>query len=115
MPGARRSCGQLAQSCSPLRPMPLAVLSSDASIGQLVKDMVSNGQLPAGVPANFGYVTEIAQRASQAKLAALVPGARHDKKTHSGHNIHREQPQLVVEAIRDVVDAVREERDTPAR
>ena len=73
----------------------------------------ANGQLPAGVPADFGYVTEIAQRASQAKLAALVPGARHD--TNSGHNIHREQPQLVVAAIRDVGDAVNEERDTLAR
>jgi len=94
--------------------MPLAVLSSDASIAELVKDMAANGQLPAGVPADFGYVTDIAQRASQAKLAALVPGARHLKETHSGHNIHREQPQLVVEAIRDVVDAVRESRDTLA-
>jgi pimeloyl-ACP methyl ester carboxylesterase len=59
------------------------------------------------VPADFGYVTESAQRASQAQLAALVPGARHDKNTNSGHNIHREQPQLVVAAIREVVDAVR--------
>jgi hypothetical protein len=92
--------------------MPLAVLSSDASIGQLVKDMAVNSQLPAGVPDDFGYVTETAQRASQAKLAALVPGARHDTKTHSGHNIHREQPQIVVKAIHDVVDAVRQERDT---
>lgn len=96
----------------PMRPMPLAVLSSDASIGQLVMDMAANGQLPAGVPADFGFETEIAQRASQARLAALVPGARHDDETHSGHNIHREQPQLVVEAIRDVVDAVRQGRDT---
>ena len=103
------------RAAPPLRPMPLVVLSSDASIGQLVEDMAANGKLPAGVPADFGYVTDIAQRASQAKLAALVPGARHDKKTHSGHNIHREQPQLVVGAIRDVVDAVREKRDTLAR
>ena len=93
-----------------LRPMPLVVLSSDASIGQLVESMAAHGQLPAGVPADFGYVTEAAQRASQARLAALVPGARHVEDTNSGHNIHREQPQLVVEAIRDVVDAVRAER-----
>jgi pimeloyl-ACP methyl ester carboxylesterase len=98
----------------PLRPMPLAVLSSDASIAQLVKDMAANGQLPAGVAADFGYVTDTAQHASQAKLAALAPGARHEQKTHSGHNIHREQPQLVVMAIRDVVDAVRQGRDTLA-
>jgi pimeloyl-ACP methyl ester carboxylesterase len=102
------------RAAPPLRPMPLAVLSSDASIAQLVKDMAASGQLPAGVPADFGYVTENAQRVSQAKLAALVPGARHEEKTHSGHNIHREQPQLVVKAIRDVVDAVRQGRDTLA-
>ena len=98
-----------------LSSMPLAVLSSDASIGQLVKDMAANGQLPAGVPADFGYVTDNAQRASQARLAALVPGARHDKNTNSGHNIHREQPQLVVATIRDVVDAAREGRVTLVR
>lgn len=103
------------RAAPPLRTMPLAVLSADASIGQLVKDMAASGALPAGVPADFGYVIDMAQRASQARLAALVPGARHVKETHSGHNIHREQPQLVVEAIRDVVDAVREKRDTLVR
>ena len=102
------------RAAPPLRPMPLVVLSSDASIGQLVKDLAASGRLPAGVPADFGFVTEAAQGASQARLAALVPGARHVKNTNSGHNIHREQPQLVVAAIRDVVDAVRLGRDTLA-
>ena len=103
------------RAAPPLHAMPLAVLSSDASIGQLVESMAANGQLPAGVPADFGYVTEAAQRAAQAGLAALVPGARHVGNTNSGHNIHREQPQLVVEAIRDVVDAVRSGRDALVR
>ena len=102
------------RAAPPLRPMPLVVLSSDASIGQLVKDLAASGQLPAGVPADFGYVTEAAQVASQAGLAALVPGAWHVRDTNSGHNIHREQPQLVVAAIRDVVDAVRQGRATLA-
>ena len=100
------------RAASPLRPMPLAVLSADASIGQLVEELAAHHQLPPGVPADFGYVTETAQRASQARLAALVPGARHVTRTNSGHNIHREQPQLVVSAIRDVVAAAREGRDT---
>ena len=103
------------RAAPPLRPMPLVVLSSDASIGQLVQDMAAKGQLPAGVPADFGFVTERAQRVAQDKLAALVPGARHDKKTKSGHNIHHEQPQLVVKAIRDVVDATRANRDSLVR
>jgi hypothetical protein len=36
-----------------------------------------------------------------------VPGARHITKTNSGHDIHKEQPRLVTQAIIDVVDAVR--------
>ena len=44
---------------------------------------------------------------AQAKLAAEVPGARHVTDTDSGHDIHKDQPQLVVDSIRDVVDAVR--------
>ena len=100
------------RAAPPLRPMPLAVLSSDASIGQLVSEMAAHNQLPSTVPAEFGYVTERAQLESQAKLAALVPGARHYRNTNSGHNIHREQPQLVVAAIREVVDAVRGKRET---
>jgi pimeloyl-ACP methyl ester carboxylesterase len=102
------------RAAPPLRPLPLVVLSSDASIGQQVLDMAANGQLPAGVPADFGYVTESAQRVAQARLAALVPGARHVKDTNSGHNIHHEQPQLVVESIRDVVNAARAGRATLA-
>ena len=38
---------------------------------------------------------------------AMQFGARHVTKTASGHHIHVEQPQLVSDAIRDVVDAVR--------
>jgi pimeloyl-ACP methyl ester carboxylesterase len=34
-------------------------------------------------------------------------GAKHITDTHAGHHIHVEQPQLVTDAIRDVVDAVR--------
>jgi hypothetical protein len=36
-----------------------------------------------------------------------VPGARHITDTHSGHYIHQEQPQLVIDSIREVVDAAR--------
>jgi len=107
---ADRTFAQL-RAAPPMRQMPLAVLSSDQSIGRLVEELAASNQLPAGVPADFGFVTEAAQRTSQARLAALVPGARHEKNTRSGHNIHREQPKLVVDAIRDVVRAVREHRD----
>jgi len=37
----------------------------------------------------------------------LVPNAKHITNRNSGHEIHKEQPQLVIDAIREVVDAVR--------
>ena len=36
-----------------------------------------------------------------------MPNAKHITNTNSGHEIHKEQPQLVVDSIREVVDAVR--------
>jgi len=44
---------------------------------------------------------------AQEKLAKLVPNAKHITNTNSGHEIHKEQPQLVIDSIREVVDAVR--------
>jgi hypothetical protein len=70
--------------------------------------MCPAGTLPADVPQNFGYVTDAAQKEAQEKLAHLVPSAKHLTNTSSGHEIHKEQPQLVIDAIRQVVDAVRE-------
>jgi hypothetical protein len=37
-----------------------------------------------------------------------VPGAKHVTNTDSGHEIHKDQPQLVIASIREVVDAVRD-------
>ncbi len=34
-----------------------------------------------------------------------VPGARHITNTDSGHYIHQEHPKLVIDSIREVVDA----------
>jgi pimeloyl-ACP methyl ester carboxylesterase len=44
----------------------------------------------------------------QEDLATLVPNAHFAIATESGHNIHQNQPDLVIEAIRDVVEAVRD-------
>jgi hypothetical protein len=41
-----------------------------------------------------------------ADLVSQVPGARLITNTDSGHYIHQEQPQLVIDSIREVVDAV---------
>jgi len=92
----------------PLQPMPLVVLSADHPWGPLVPGFIADGSLPPDTPPGIGYVTDRAQKETQAKLAALVPGAQHVINTDSGHEIHKDQPQLVIDSIRDVVDAVRE-------
>ena len=43
----------------------------------------------------------------QADLVSQVPGARHITDPHSGHYIHQEQPQLVIDSVREVVEAAR--------
>lgn len=95
------------RAAPPLRPLPLAILSADRPWGPLIPALIADGTLPADVPPDFGYVTDAAQRKAQAQLATLVPGARHVTQTNSGHEIHKEQPGLVIDAIRAVVDAVR--------
>ena len=77
--------------------------------------MIASGALPADVPPDFGYVTDAAQKQAQAWLATLVQNAQHITDTNSGHEIHKEQPQLVVDAIRQVVDALRSGSWPPAR
>ena len=47
-----------------------------------------------------------AWRAAQDRLAKLLR-AKHVSETNSGHAIQMEQPQLVIGAIRQVVEAVR--------
>jgi pimeloyl-ACP methyl ester carboxylesterase len=76
---------------SPLRPMPLVVLTR------------GHPDVP-GAP--FVEQQEALWLQLQRELAQLVPGSRH-VITQSGHNIQDEQPELVLDAIRDVVLAVR--------
>ena len=95
------------RAAPPLGPLPLVVLSADRPWGPQVPALIADGTLPADVPADFGYVTDAAQKKAQEQLATLAPGARHITNTNSGHEIHKEHPQLVTDAIIDVVDAVR--------
>lgn len=81
----------------PLREMPLVVLSR----GQA---MAMPGDLPGGLT---GELLENAWTAAQADLARLLPDARHEIATESEHYIQLQQPDLVISAVRAVVDAVR--------
>jgi hypothetical protein len=87
--------------------MPVVVLSADVSYGPLVEAQVAAGELPAGTPADFGYVVDRTNAAAQRQVAKLVPGAKHVTDTDSGHNMMVDNAQLVLEAIDEVVAAVR--------
>jgi CubicO group peptidase (beta-lactamase class C family)/pimeloyl-ACP methyl ester carboxylesterase len=89
-----------ARATAPLRPMPLVVVSAAAA------------EDPSVIPTFFppGWPVDILPQLHQelqADLVALVPGGRQVIAERSGHYVHQGEPELVVEAIRDVVDAVR--------
>ena len=103
------------RAAPPLRSIPLIVLSADHPWGPQIPSMIEAGILPKDVPPDFGYVTDAAQKKAQEQLAKLVPKAKHITKTNSGHEIHKEQPQLVIDTIREVVEGVRSGRHQLAR
>ena len=98
-----RSFAQLT-SAPPVHAVPMVILTADTP--PISAEDVASGALP-GVTPEFVDALWVAQVAAQNALAALFPWARHVTDTRSRHYIHAEQPQLVVAAIRDVVDAVR--------
>jgi pimeloyl-ACP methyl ester carboxylesterase len=85
-----------AAAASPLRPMPLAVLAHGQPFGLTEQEL---GFSPDAL--------ETAWRAAEEQLATLVPGASFTVATESSHYIQLQQPELVIQAIRQVVDAVR--------
>lgn len=88
-----------AVAASPLPPMPLAVLAHGGSFSP-----------PEELLAPYGLTSaelEALLRANYESLATLVPRARFFVATESGHEIHQDQPELVVEAIRQVVEGIR--------
>ena len=96
-----------ALAAAPLKPMPLIVLSADEPLDLL--PFVENGSLPMTPEEakEFGKLLFQANVDARADLVSQVPGAKHITNTHSGHYIHQEQPQLVIDSIREVVDAAR--------
>ena len=61
-------------------------------------------ELPASAPPNFSNVLEQAWRKSEELLAAAVPHVQFVIARKSGHYIQLDEPALVVQAIRVVVD-----------
>src|SRR5206468_9565680 len=87
-----------AAAAQPLRPMPLYVLTQGQPF-----DLTPWQPLPADFPAALNRAWHTGQDA----LATLAPNAKHTVATKSAHYIQIQEPQLVIDAIKQVVDAVR--------
>jgi len=61
-------------------------------------------ELPAGAPPAFGEILESAWRKSEDKLAAALPHLQFVIASKSGHYIQLDEPAIVVQAIRAVVE-----------
>jgi hypothetical protein len=87
--------------------MPLIVLSADEPLDLL--PFVEDGTLPltADEAEAFGKLLFQAFVDARSDLVSQVPGARHITDTDSGHYIHWEQPKLVIDSVREVVEAAR--------
>jgi pimeloyl-ACP methyl ester carboxylesterase len=87
-----------ARQAGPLRPMPLVVLMAGKT-----EDLTEYGY-----SAEEQIIWWPLTRVLAADLSTLVPGARLIVAEESGHIIHEEQPEVVIQTITDVVEAVRD-------
>jgi pimeloyl-ACP methyl ester carboxylesterase len=95
--GKSNAAMRQAAATTPLGLMPLAVLAHALPF-----------ELPKEAEGFSSDSLELVLRAANEKLATLVPSARFFVAKDSGHDIHQDQPELVIEAIRQVVVGVRQ-------
>ena len=95
------------RASTPVADVPVTVLTADQ--WPITPAAIASGAFPDFVTQKFSDDLWTAQLAAQDKLAAQFPGATHITKTNATHYIHVDQPQLVTDSIRDVVDIVRAE------
>lgn len=86
------SFAQTRRVARPPRKIPLFVLSKGLSFG---------------IPGPLGVIVDRAWRKGQNYLASLLPHTPHVIATRSGHYIQVEQPQLVIGAVRRVLNQAR--------
>jgi pimeloyl-ACP methyl ester carboxylesterase len=96
---------------APIKQLPLVVITADEPNGPKIQQQASAGQLPPGVPSDFGFLIDAAHRDAQAQVTLLVEGVEHIT-AHSGHNVMIDNAPVVIDAIDTVVDAVRDNRST---
>jgi pimeloyl-ACP methyl ester carboxylesterase len=105
-----------ARQASPLRPMPLVVVTletPESTCDEYRQGAIRN--VGSCFPPDWPIEEDIALwRSLQEELAALVPGGRVLLSTQNEHLLPESDPVLVVDAIRQVVDAVRDPSTWPA-
>lgn len=99
-------CEAQARAAGRLGDIPLVVLSAHYR------------HCPPGVPSDqresYRERSDRAWMQLQRDLARLSPNSKHTIVEESGHNIHLDRPDAVVDAIRQVVDAIRHREDGAA-
>ena len=91
-----------AAAAHPLGPIPLVVIAKGQPFGLKAEDL--------GFPPE---ALERAWRAAQEGLATLSPRAHFEVAEESAHYVQLQQPDLVIAAIRQVVEAVRDPAENP--
>lgn len=86
----------------PAPDVPVIVLTADTP--QLTPEALASGELPPGVDQAFADALWAAQLAAQDLLPAKFTRAVHITDTSSDHYIQLQNPQLVIDSIREVVD-----------
>ena len=87
-----------AATAQPLGPIPLVVLTQGQPFD------LSPWQ---PLPVDFPPALKKAWHTGQDALATLTPNAKHTIATKSSHYIQIQEPQLVIDAIKQVVEAIR--------
>ena len=94
-----------ASAAAPLKPMPFIAFQSDKPFD--LSPYVEDGRLPMTLEEaeQFRILLYNAWHDAIGDLVSQVPGARFIDDPQSGHYIHQEQPQLVIDSVREVLDA----------
>jgi pimeloyl-ACP methyl ester carboxylesterase len=103
-PGAERfeyaTMVEQIKAAGPMPDVPMVILTADTWL--ITPELIAAGAFPDFVDQELADALWSSQLAAQDELAATYPDAEHITDTNSSHYVHVYQPQLVVDAIRDV-------------